>query len=162
MPRTVYVAFVTVVLFSMVLFTACGKQAESPIETPQASQEDASQETTVSRDDVKKEAAEALEAAKAYTQQQKDVYQKKIEDRINELDNELSQLRARAQASSAETKSKLDAEIEELEEKGRTAREKLAEMRDATDQKWKDLKLELDEMLTSLEERLNDLLPPME
>lgn len=162
MSRTVFVAFVTVVFFSMGLFAACGKQAESPIEAPQASQDEASQETTVSKEEVKKEAAEAIGAAKAYTQQQKDVYQKMIEARLKDLDSRLSQLRAKAQESSSEAKAKLDDEIEELEEKRKAAQKKLVELRETAGHRWNDLKLELDEMLTTLEEKLKDLLPPME
>ena len=162
MARTMLTVSVVVVLFSMVLFAACGKKAEPPVQPPQISQEDASREATVSKEDVKKEAEEVLEAAKVYTQQQKDVYQSKIEIRMNELDRRLNLLRGKAQESSAEAKVKLDAEIEELEKKRQAAGERLAELREAAGQKLDDLKLELDEILASLEEKLNDLLPPME
>ena len=79
--------------FSMPLLFACGDQKEA--EKPK---------TSVTYEDVKKEAKEAMATAKSYTQQQKEEYFRKIEAKLKELDKEMQELQAKAKSSAMELK----------------------------------------------------------
>ncbi|UCD56671.1 MAG: hypothetical protein JSV16_12690 [Candidatus Hydrogenedentota bacterium] len=131
--------------------TACGKQAEPPKE-----------EAEVSAEDVKKESLEALETAKAYTLQQKQEYQNKIEAKLDEVDAQIDELKARAEQAKDETKAKLYKQIEELQKKQEAAREKLEELKTASEQAWEKLKSEMDAAVEDLENFIKDLIPPFE
>lgn len=152
---------------ALICLFACGKPAEPPIAEPQPPREETprdeiSQEATVSKEDVQQKAKEAIEAAKTYTRQQKEEYQKKIETRLTELDDGMDRLKSKALESTAEAKVLFDRDIERLEKKREVARKKLAELKDAAEQKRDDLKSELEDILAELEEKLQDLMPPME
>ena len=128
------VLFMTLALFfTTALLLACGDQKEA--QKP---------ETAVTSADVKKEATEAMETAKAYTRQQKEEYQKKMEARLQELDSEIQQLQAKAQSSATELKEKSKAEfnqsMEDLRNKQQVATEKLNELKSASGQAWEDIK----------------------
>jgi len=142
---------------ALICLSACGKPAEPPIAEPQPPQE-----ATVSKEDVQQKAKEAIEAAKTYTRQQKEEYQKRIETRLTELDDGMDRLKSKALESTAEAKVLFDRDIERLEKKREVARKKLAELRDATEQKRDELQSDLKDILAELEEKLQDFMPPME
>ena len=92
-------AVVALSLFSVAFFSsACGTQDEP-----------AGEKTEASVEKVKEETKEALEAAKAYTLQQKQEYREKIEAKLDEFDIIITQLKSRAEKATDEAKAKLNA-----------------------------------------------------
>jgi len=144
-------ALVSVSLFS----SACGKQESSVDEQTQAPPEG-------SIEKVKEETKEALEAAKTYTLQQKQEYQKKMEAKLDEFDITIAQLKARAETATDEAKVKLDEQVQELQRKQEDARKKLDELKSAGADAWENLKSEMDAAIEDLANFIDELLPSFE
>jgi TolA-binding protein len=153
MKRVGSQAVIAFALLSVALFlSACGKQDKPVVE----------EQTEVSIETVKEETKEALEAAKAYTLQQKQEYQEKAEAKLDEIDITIAQLKGRAEKASDEAKTKLDAQVEELQKKQEAAREKLQELESAGAEKWEDLKSDMDAAIDDLANFIDELLPSFE
>lgn len=161
----------TVILLSLLLgawfLSACGKK-EQPVKQPVEGKVEAEPAKPgaeeVSAEDVKRKTDEALEAAKAYTMQQKQEYQQKMEAELNDfnrqVDIKVEELKAKAEKSEAEAKEELDKQIKELREKQKDAQKKLDELKSASGKAWDDLKSEMDAKMNDLKNFIKDLLPP--
>jgi outer membrane biogenesis lipoprotein LolB len=147
-------AFLTLLL-GFALLTACAKQAEEPQPSPQ-------QKPEVTVREVEEKAQEALEAAKTYTLEQKEEYQKKAESKLQEFDKEIAKLKVKAEKTSAEARVKLKKQVEDLQKKQDVARTKLDKLKTAGKDAWEVLKKDVDATLTDIEDFLKNLLPPGE
>jgi chromosome segregation ATPase len=154
-------AMLSAVLLAVFL-GGCGEAPTSEVEKPAAPAEESTRETGVSATDVKQEAGEALDAAKTYAAQRKEEYQKKMEARLKELDEQLDKIRADAQESTEEARAALDKRIEELETQRDAARKKLDEIRKTSAEKWENLKSEMDAVMNNLEEKIEKIIPSFE
>jgi TolA-binding protein len=114
-------------------------------------------ETKVTSTDVKKEVKEAVNTARAYTQQQKEDYQKQIEGKIRDYDQKLEELKVKAKEVKGETKAEFNRQMDQLRKKKEEASQKLKEMKSATGQAWEDLKSGAEAALDDLEKTFNQM-----
>lgn len=95
-------------------------------------------------DAIAKEARETVEAAKEYTAQQKDAFQRKAQEELSAIQRQIETLRGKARNVSASTRAELQKSIDELDKKKETVKDKLDALRDATDAKWHIIKTTVD------------------
>jgi superfamily II RNA helicase len=107
---------------------------------------------------VKKEAKEAVETAKAYTQQQKKEYQEQIEAKIKGYDQNLDELKVKAKGVKGEAKAEFNRQMDELRKKKEAASQKLKEMKSATGRAWEDLKSGTEAAVEDLEKTFNQMI----
>jgi Holliday junction resolvase RusA-like endonuclease len=117
------------------LALACGKKEE----TPQAKK-------PVTAKQVQQETRQALETLKAYTEQQKKEYQKKVADQLAAMKKKLEELKAKVDKATPEMKARLEKEMGEAKEDLDTLSKSLAEMKTATEKAWDDLKSNLNQI----------------
>jgi peptidoglycan hydrolase CwlO-like protein len=93
---------------------------------------------------IAKEAQETVEAAKEYTAQQKDAFQRKAQEELSAIQRQIETLRGKARNVSASTRAELQKSIDELDKKKEAVKGKLDALRDATDAKWHTIKTTVD------------------
>jgi len=86
----------------------------------------------VTSEDVRRDAGQAAKTAADYSQQAKEEFQEKLEDRLNKLDAEIAKLREKGRDLKDEAKA-------DLEVKRDAARAKLAEVGRSSAEAWKDV-----------------------
>lgn len=106
-------------------------------------------EPPVSPETVVKEAQETVEAAKQYSAQQKEAFQRKAQEELAVIQRQILELRAKIEKSSETTRGDLQKSINELQQRKEGVRAKLDELKGTTDTKWRDLQ---EKMKTSLDE----------
>ncbi len=104
----------------------------------------------VTGDRVTREAKEAAKAAKDYTFQQKDAFQKKIQAELDDMQAEIVRLRQRTGRASASVRTDLQQAIADLEKKREAARRKLDEVGAAGSASWEQLKGKMHEAMDDL------------
>jgi len=104
-----------------------------------------------SAEDVKRETAEALQAARAYTIHQKEEYQQKVEAKLDELAKGIATLQAKAERAGARGKAELNAMIAELQQKRGAARRHFEELKASSAEAWVDLKVAMETAMKDLE-----------
>ncbi|MBH0178819.1 MAG: hypothetical protein HP491_13390 [Nitrospira sp.] len=112
-------------------------------------------------DTIAKEARETVEAAKEYTAQQKDAFQRKAQEELSAIHSQIEFLRGKARHVSVSTRAELQKSIDELDKKKEVVKDKLDALRDATDAKWHTMKttvdIAFDEMKGSYQKALSRL-----
>jgi len=93
-----------------------------------------------SGEEVKHHAQETFDAAKKYTLEQKDAYQKKMESELEDLSHRIGELKDKAQTVKGEALVVLEAKMNELKEKQKAAEEKAKELRSASAEAWENVK----------------------
>jgi DNA repair exonuclease SbcCD ATPase subunit len=106
----------------------------------------------VGADKVAKEAQEALEAAKEYTAQQKEAFQRKAHEELVAIQKQIIALQGKVGEASAATRAELQKSLAELERKKDAAKDRLDELRAATDAKWTELKSGVNAAIDELKE----------
>jgi TolA-binding protein len=136
-------------VLALVLLIACGDRQETKSPAPQ-----------VSGSDVKEEAQEAVETAGAFTQQKMDEYLQALDTQMNEWQQQIADLQARAEAKagelSEESKEALDRQIATLQAKQQAAAEKFAELKSSSAEAWGELKEGMDSAMEDLSQAFND------
>ncbi len=89
---------------------------------------------------VTQQAQETFDAAKKYTLEQKDAYQKKMEAELRDLSHQIGELKDKAHTLKGEALVTLEAKLGELKEKQKVAEEKVKEMRAASAEAWENVK----------------------
>ncbi len=130
-------AIVAAAIVIWVVVSACGQN--EPV-TPSTSAED-----------VKRETAEALQAARAYTIHQKEEYQQMVEAKLDELAKGIAALQAKAERAGARGKAELNAMIAELQQKKEAARRHFEELKASSAEAWVDLKVAMETAMKDLE-----------
>lgn len=129
--------------FGLAFLVACGDQKDAE-----------KSETKVTSMDVKKEAKEAIQTAKTYTQQQKEEYLHQLDAKIKEFDREMQELLAKTKSSTIEmkdeSKAKVDQSLEELRNKKQAATEKLNELKSSSSEAWEEIKSGMDSAMDEL------------
>ena len=121
-------------LAAMVL--ACGKKEEPPqVKKP------------VTEKQVQQEAKQALDKLKAYTEQQKEAYQKQVGDQIAEMQKKLAELKAQVDKAAPELKARLEKEMAGSKEDLDTLQKNLEEIKTATGKAWEDVKTKVNQAL---------------
>jgi len=132
---------IVIVMVSLGLLLACGEDKKEPVKT----------KAKVTAQDVKRETKEALKTTLAYTQQQKDEYQKRVETKIKEYDQTIDELKKKAAVLKKDKKAELDKKIEELQKKRTSASKKFQDLKSASGKAWEDLKDGMDASMNELE-----------
>jgi len=79
-------------------------------------------------------------AAKAYTEQQLQAFNRKAERQFHQLGKQLDDLKARAHKQTGDAKAALDKKVAEAQQKIDDLQPKLAELKTVTTNAWSDLK----------------------
>ncbi|MFZ2087792.1 MAG: hypothetical protein WAU47_04385 [Desulfobaccales bacterium] len=120
---------VIVTIFLAALVLGCGKKEEPPaVKKPVTPQE------------VKQEAKEALDTLKAYGEQQKEEYQKKVDGHVADMQKKMDDLKGQIDKAAPELKAKLEKEMEAAKGQAEALKQNLEDMKAATGKTWEDLK----------------------
>jgi predicted RNase H-like nuclease (RuvC/YqgF family) len=128
-----------IVAVSVAFILACGKAEESP-----------QPKKPVTEEKVMKEVKEAVRTALAYTEQQKEEYQKKINAQLDEMQKKMAALKAKAEQAKPEMQAKLKAQMDALRKEVDAAQKKIEELKAASGKAWEDMKAGLDKALEDL------------
>lgn len=106
---------------------------------------------------VKRETAEAVEAAKAYSAQERAQVEQKVQAELDELQAGIQRLQERMDQMSADTRRRAEASLEDLERRKDEARKRLEEIRIAGETTWDRLRQGLESSITDLRTRFRRL-----
>jgi TolA-binding protein len=96
-------------------------------------------------------AGETKEAAPAaLSQQQKEEYQKKIETRLRDLNQELKEWKDKAEKMEKKARAEMDEQLSKLSKKEEEASKKFKDLRSRTGKAWEDLKVGVDSAVDDL------------
>jgi DNA repair exonuclease SbcCD ATPase subunit len=109
-----------------------------------------SKSATVSKEDVRKEAKEAYEATKAYTQEQMQAFREQTETRLTEYKKEIDQMQAKAEKLGGDAKAKAGQQLTALRQKREEVSEKLKELSSSGENAWEQLKTGIDVAMEDL------------
>jgi len=90
----------------------------------------------VQAEDVRREVREALQAAKSYTFQRKDEYQRKLQDVLNDMDERIDDLQEQAEAATGQARKDAEAKLRQLRSKRDVVRDRLDRVSAATADTW--------------------------
>jgi F0F1-type ATP synthase membrane subunit b/b' len=119
---------------------------------PGCGEKDQSQSKTapVSKKDVKKEAKEAYDTTKAYTQEQMKTFREQMETRLAEYKKEIDQLQAKAGSLGGDAKTKAEQQLAALRQKQDEVSEKLKELGSSSGKAWEQIKSGLETAMADL------------
>ena len=140
--------------------TACSEQKPTAEKTTPEKAKVESLATTPQ--DIKKEAADLAKTTMIYTEEQKALYQKKIEEKMAQYGQSLSEMQAKLVTMSAEAKAGLTAEMEELGRKKDEMAQKASELQAAGSEAYADLKAGLDKAMEELDSAYDQALKRFE
>lgn len=109
-------------------------------------------------DKIVKEAWETLEATKEYTDQQKSAFQRKAQEELAVLQQQITALRGKVEDASVSTRAELQKSLTELEKKKDGVRKQLDELKQTTDKKWQDVQDGMNSALQELKQSYQKLL----
>ncbi|MDD3581370.1 MAG: hypothetical protein PHW74_10150 [Desulfobacca sp.] len=112
--------------------------------------EPAQKEPSVTGQDVKEKAKSALDTAAAYLQQQKEQYQKQINDKLQDLDKNTADLKAKLETLTADAKAKFQEQLDNLQQQKQDIQKKLDELQTQGGQAWESAKPELESAMKEL------------
>jgi len=110
----------------------------------------------VTKEDVKKQAAETMEKAKAYAEQQRQEYTKQVQATLDDLSKKIDQLKEQAKNYKGEAQAKIEAGLADLKEKQDQAKQKLQEVGSSTSAAWEQVKAGVDKAVADLQKAYND------
>jgi F0F1-type ATP synthase membrane subunit b/b' len=119
----------TILLLALGVLPGCGEKEQTQ-----------SKSATVSKEDVKKEAMEAYDATKAYTQEQMQAFREQTETKLAEYNKEIDQLQAKAEQMGADAKAKTEQQLTALRQKQDEVSEKLKGLGSSSGSAWEQLK----------------------
>lgn len=115
-------------------------------------------ESMTGADKIVKEARETLEATKEYTDQQKSAFQRKAQEELAALHQQITALRGKVEDASVSTRAELQKSLTELEKKKDGVRKQLDELKQTTDKKWQDVQDGMNSALQELKQSYQKLL----
>jgi signal transduction protein with GAF and PtsI domain len=104
---------------------------------------------------VIRETQEAVTATKDYTIQQKDAFQRKVQEELDEIQVHISKLHGQASHASAEAKADIKKAIAELEKKKALAQKKAEDIHSATAASWEQVKSKTAAAMDDLRDSVN-------
>jgi F0F1-type ATP synthase membrane subunit b/b' len=105
---------------------------------------------TTSGEDVKKEAKEAYDTTKAYTQAQIQAFQEQTESKLAEYEKEIDQLQAKAEKLGGDAKAKAEQQLTALRQKYDEVSEKLKALSSSSGNAWEQIKSGIDTAMEDL------------
>ena len=140
MRRVVFLkGLLAIMLLAPGVLSGCGEKDQTE-----------SKPATVSREDVKREAKEAYDTTKAYTQEQMQAFREQTEIKLNEYKEEIDKLQAKAEKMGGDAKAKADEQLTALDQKREVLAEKLKELSSSSGNAWEQLKKGIDAALEDL------------
>jgi hypothetical protein len=131
------------IVFGLAFLWACSNQEETP-----------KPKTEVTAEDVKNEAAEAMETAEKYTMAQKEAYMQKIQTRLEEIDRDIEVLGNKIQNGAtemtAEGQAKLQATLKTLQAQKEGVVRQYEELETSGGEAWEELKTGMDAAMKKL------------
>jgi chromosome segregation ATPase len=127
-------------LLALGAFPGCGEKEQTQ-----------SKPATVSKEDVNKEAKEAYDATKAYTQEQMQAFREQMETRLNEYGEKIDQLQAKAEKLGEDGKAKAEQQLTALRQKRDEVSEKLNDLSSSAGTAWEQVKSGIAEAMEDLE-----------
>jgi hypothetical protein len=91
-------------------------------------------------DDVKNDLRDAAETVKSYSYQQRDQYQKKMNNVMHDLDEQIDELKEKARTGSAEARARYDSELADLARQRDALQNRLSRLRAAAPDIWAEVK----------------------
>ena len=104
---------------------------------------------------VIRETQEAVTATKDYTIQQKDAFQRKVQEELDEIQVHISKLHGQASHASAEAQADIKKAIAELEKKKALAQKKAEDIHSATAASWEQVKSKTAAAMDDLRDSVN-------
>jgi hypothetical protein len=106
---------------------------------------------------LRKEINQALTTAKQYTFQQKDKYEAKLHETLNDVDDRIDHLEAEAKTAGTEAKARIRTHIAELKKHRTVLGERLEKAKSATADAWDNIKAGVGAAGTDLQKSLGEL-----
>lgn len=117
-------------------------------------------ETT--KDEVKKELKEAVEASKGYLESEFNDIVNNIEGFAQKTEDKISELKKKAEKTKGETKENLDKKIKEIEQKSDALKSKVKEYKSAAKDKKGEIKKEIENLKEALDKSIETFNEEME
>jgi chromosome segregation ATPase len=130
---------VITLLLALGALPGCGEKDQSESKT-----------ATVSKEDVKKEAKEAYDTTKAYTQEQMKAFREQMETRLAEYKKEIDQLQGKAESLGGDAKAKAEQQLAALRQKQDEVSGKLKELGSSSGKAWEQIKSGLEAAMDDL------------
>jgi DNA-binding transcriptional regulator GbsR (MarR family) len=142
MKRIIFVRGILAIMLLLALgaLPGCGEKEQSE-----------SKSATVSKEDVKKDAKQAYDATKVYTQEQMQVFREQTETRLAEYKKEIDQLEAKAEKLEKDAKAKAEQQLTALRQKQDDVSKKLKDLSSSSGNAWKQLKSGVDTAMEDLD-----------
>jgi DNA polymerase III delta prime subunit len=143
--------FTTIIALAALCFftTSCSEQkpAAEKVSTEKAKVENLA--TTPA--DIRKEATDLAKTTMAYTEEQKEVYQEKIQEKMAEYSEKLKEFETKLVMLNEQAKAEMAEEIEELNRKKAAISVKVQELQTASGEAYADLKEGLDNAMVEMD-----------
>jgi hypothetical protein len=110
----------------------------------------------VTGDDVKRETKEAVDAAAKLAAQKKQEYQRELEKKLADLDQQIDAWKAKASKATAEAKVEMDKKLVVLKEKRDAVAQKMKELGDSTSAAWADVKVGIEKAYDELKDAVEN------
>jgi hypothetical protein len=101
--------------------------------------------------DIKKEAKDLAATTMAYTEEQKAQYQKKIQEKLAQYNQNFMELEAKLVMMNEQAKADLTAEMEKLDDKKTAVATKVKELQGTSGEAWTDLKAGMDKAFMEMD-----------
>ena len=140
-----HVGFLVIIALASLCFfiTACSE--EKP-----AAEKAKIENLATTRADIQKEAKDLAETTLAYTQEQKDLYQQRIQEKMVQYNQKLHELQGKLAMMNEQAKAELAAEMENLNNKKIEISKKMLELQTASAGAYGDLKEGMDRAMDEM------------
>ena len=142
------------------LVTACSDQKPAVEKT--APERVKVENLATTPEDIKKEAGDLAKTAMAYTEEQKALYQKKIQEKMAQYSRKFSELEAKLALMNEQAKADLAEEMENLNQKKTEMGLKVRELQAVSGEAYKDLKDGLDRAIDEMDKAYDQALKRFE
>jgi TolA-binding protein len=112
--------------------------------------------STVTSEDVRRDAGQAVDTAVEFSQQAKEAFQRRLESRLDEMGGKIAGLREKGSDLKDQAKIDWDRKLADLETKRDAARGKLAEVGQSSAEAWKDVQQGAQAAWDDLEQAFQD------
>lgn len=149
-------AFGAICLF----LVSCSEQKQKVEKTPPEKAKIESLATTPQ--DIRKEAEDLAKTTMAYTEEQKELYQKKIQEKMEQYSQNLMELQTKMIMLNEQAKANLVEEMENLNRKKEEVAEKVRKIQAASGEAYEDLKNGLDRSLEEMDTAIDEAMSRFE
>lgn len=123
--------------------------------TEETADSSSARSTPVTSADVKRDVAKAADTVKDYAEQGRQIYQDKIERKVENLDEEIAALKSKGKELTADARQEFSEKMETLKEKRQAADEKLAEIKNSSGDAWMQLQSGFESAFEELRKAFN-------